>query len=205
MDCQLVDVVVVRHDVDVTEPADSDKKVAILAAALEKFSAYGFARTSMVDIASAAGMSRPSLYQHYGNKEEIFRAMLEWVLDDAADKALVALTAEAELAAQIDGFLQRWYGDLSQRLWATEHGADLVEAKAGHAKPVADAVNRRVRKAVTGHLTTHAVADVDVVTLVDLLLLSPVGFKYDDPSLARLRRRLSALAASVAGSVAGRP
>jgi AcrR family transcriptional regulator len=201
MDCQLVHVVGIRHDATVTEPADSEKKVAILDAALEKFSAYGFARTSMADIATAAGMSRPSLYQHYGNKEEIFRAMLGRILEDAADKALLALASEADLADRLDGFLQRWYGDLTERLWATEHGADLVEAKAGYAKPVADTVNRRVRKAVRGHLAARAAADVDVVALVDLLLLSPIGFKYDDPSVARLRRRLRTLATSVAGAV----
>ena len=70
---------------------DDEKRNAILDAALGKFAAYGFARTAMADIAEAAGMSRPALYQHFANKEDIFRAMLARILDDAADKAIAAL------------------------------------------------------------------------------------------------------------------
>lgn len=174
---------------------DADKRTRILDAAQAKFSAYGFARTSMADIAEAASMSRPALYQHFANKEEILRAMLARILDEAADAALLALAADGPLAVRLDGFVQRWSGDLYEAFRSTEHGDDLVEAKTGHAKPVVDAVNRRVRLALTE--TLGAVAD-DPDPLVDLLLLAPAGLKDDDPSPARLRRRLGVLAASVA-------
>ncbi len=179
------------------EPVEDDKQTRILDAALAKFTAYGFARTSMADIAEAAAMSRPALYQHYGNKEEIFRAMLGRIFDDAADKAIASLTGDADLATQLDGFLQRWSGDLMEGMRATEHGSDLVEAKAGYAKPVVDGANRRVRKELTARLST--VVD-EPAPLVDLLLLSPMGLKYDEPSMAKYRRRLTSLAESVARS-----
>ena len=179
------------------EANESDKQSRILDAALAKFSAYGFARTSMADIADAAGMSRPALYQYYANKEEIFRSMLGRILDEAADKAIASLQSEVDLAAQLDGFLQRWSGDLAEEFRSTAHGGDLVEAKAGYAKPVVDAANRRIRKALLSRL--GEVSD-DPATWVDLLLLSPLGLKYDDPSQAKLRRRLTALAESVARS-----
>lgn len=181
------------------DPVEHEKRERILDAARAKFSAYGFARTSMADIAEAASMSRPALYQHYGNKEEIFRAMLERIFDEAADRAIASLNADTDLATRLDGFLQRWSGDLVESMRTTEHGNDLVEAKAGHAKPVVDAANRRVRKALTARLSE--VAD-DPTPSVDLLLLSPMGLKYDEPSMAKYRRRLTALAASVARSAA---
>jgi AcrR family transcriptional regulator len=180
------------------EAVEDEKRARILDAALAKFSAYGFARTSMADIAEAASMSRPALYQHFGNKEEIFRAMLERVFDDAADKAIASLAAEGDLEGQLDGFLQRWSGDLMERLRSTEHGNDLVEAKAGHAKSVVDGVNRRVRKALMARLSDDT---DDPAPWVDLLLLSPMGLKHDEPTMPRYRRRLGVLAASVAGSV----
>lgn len=49
----------------------------ILAAAVELFRAHGFAGTSMQDIATAAGLSRPALYYHFKNKEEILRSLVE--------------------------------------------------------------------------------------------------------------------------------
>ena len=52
------------------------------------FLRYGFQRTSMDDIAKAAGMSRPALYLIYKNKEDIYCDILQ------------ALAAEGILAAE---------------------------------------------------------------------------------------------------------
>lgn len=173
----------------------SDKKQRILDAALVKFSAYGFARTSMADIAESAGMSRPALYQHYANKDEIFRAMLASILEAAVDNALAALDGPGPLDKQLDGFLQRWSGDLTESFRATEHGADLVEAKAGHAKPVVDAANKRLHDGLTVHLNQTAPGRGR--DLAELLLFSSLGLKYDQPSMKKLRQRLTSLAHSV--------
>ena len=75
---------------------------------------------------------------------------------------------------------------------------DLVEAKAGYAKPVYEGINARVRKALQAHLVAAGIEDV--ANAVDLVLLAPLGLKYDDPSTAKFRRRLQSLAASVAAS-----
>lgn len=183
--------------------ADDDKRARILDAALAKFAAYGVARTSMADVAEGAGMSRPALYQYYANKDDIFRAMLERVLDEAADRAIAALDAPGTLSEQLDGFLQRWHGDLTEQLSNTQHGADLVEAKTGHAKPVADAANARIRRAALDRIARELDAPrtrADVVDLVDLLLLAPGGFKYDTPTMPKMRRRLTALARTIAAA-----
>lgn len=176
----------------------SEKQQRIIDAALSKFSAYGFARTSMADIASAAGMSRPALYQHYANKEEIFRAMLESILEQAVTNALAALAGHASLADQLDAFAQRWTGDMTETFRSTEHGADLIEAKAGHAKPVVDAANKRLNDGLTVHL--DAVAKGRGRELAELLILSSIGLKYDEPSMPNLRRRLTSLAHAISVS-----
>src|SRR3546814_1937855 len=46
---------------------------AVIAAA-DQFIRYGFARTTMGDIARAADMSRPALYLLFPGKEELFEA-----------------------------------------------------------------------------------------------------------------------------------
>ena len=50
------------------------KRERVADAALIVFQRYGFARTTMSDIAEAVGMSRPALYLLFPNKEEIFAA-----------------------------------------------------------------------------------------------------------------------------------
>ncbi|RCS22833.1 TetR/AcrR family transcriptional regulator [Phyllobacterium salinisoli] len=50
------------------------RTASILDAALPVFARYGFHKTTMVDIARAAGISRASLYLAFNSKEELFRA-----------------------------------------------------------------------------------------------------------------------------------
>ncbi len=183
-----------------TVPIDdaNDKRLRILDAAEQAFSAYGFARSSMADIASGADMSRPALYQHFANKEEILTAVLGRLLDTAADAAIGELEASDELTTALDGFLQRWTGDLTERFRATQHGADLVEAKHGNARTRIAAIRTRVRNAVVDRIAQD---NPDRASeLADLLLLAPVGLKSDDPPMDELRNRLRHLAAAVAGS-----
>lgn len=52
-------------------------------AALKLFSQYGFNRTSMADIARAAGISRATLYSHFKDKEQLFRAIADDVVTES--------------------------------------------------------------------------------------------------------------------------
>ena len=54
-------------------PKDLDKRDAILAAAKALFVEQGYAGTSMDRIAAAAGVSKLTLYSHYGHKEDLFQ------------------------------------------------------------------------------------------------------------------------------------
>ncbi len=180
--------------------ADDSRKTQILDAALEKFLTYGVAKTSMADIAGEAGVSRPALYLHYANKEAIFSACIERVLDRATTAALAALHNPGSVAEQLDGYLQRAVGDLTEHL-RRSHGLDLIEAKTGYAKDVFERDLRRTRKGLMAFLRAAAGPNVDAPTLtawVDLLKLSPKGFKTDDPSIRTYRRRLLSLAVLVA-------
>lgn len=49
----------------------------ILDAALQEFSAAGYAGARMDDIALRAGLSKGGLYTHFSSKEEVFQALLE--------------------------------------------------------------------------------------------------------------------------------
>jgi AcrR family transcriptional regulator len=62
----------------------------VLNAALSVFSRYGFKRVSMDDIATEAGISRPSLYLSYPNKAAIFQALANAMAKRACDLATAA-------------------------------------------------------------------------------------------------------------------
>ncbi|MBU0724375.1 MAG: TetR/AcrR family transcriptional regulator [Alphaproteobacteria bacterium] len=65
-----------RLDLDRKEPATGSKPAQILAAARAEFLRQGFAATSMDAIARAATVSKATVYAHFGNKEDLFAAMV---------------------------------------------------------------------------------------------------------------------------------
>src|ERR1700761_3159660 len=61
--------------------ATSTRRAHIVGAATSVFLRYGFARTTMADIAQASGLSRPTLYLTFSDKESVFRAVIEAMIE----------------------------------------------------------------------------------------------------------------------------
>lgn len=57
-------------------------KEHLMLAALETFYRKGIARTSLNEIAQAAGVTRGALYWHFKNKEDLFDALFQRICDD---------------------------------------------------------------------------------------------------------------------------
>lgn len=73
------------------EIMDARKRQHVIEKAQEVFRRYGYARTTMADLATAAGLSRPALYLIFPNKQEVFNATVKWV----SDSSLQAIREEA--------------------------------------------------------------------------------------------------------------
>lgn len=54
-----------------------EKAAAILAGGFQEFLAHGYAATSMDRVASAAGVSKATVYSHFQDKESLFIALIE--------------------------------------------------------------------------------------------------------------------------------
>lgn len=187
------------------EETSDDRRAAIERAAIVEFACRGFASTSMANIADAAGMSRPALYQYFKNKGDIFASAMTAVLEGAVDSSLAALTQPGTVADQLDGFLQRFDGDLWEATNASPLGEELTSAKTDYApKAFSDAANR-LEEGLRRYLADLGAADSDRTDeWAEMLRLSPKGFKYDEPSIAAFRRRLTALARSIAADIEAR-
>jgi AcrR family transcriptional regulator len=70
------------------------RREQILEVALDVFATAGFHGASMNDIAEAAGVTKPVLYQHFDSKRELYRALLDEVGDRLLD-SIAKATAEA--------------------------------------------------------------------------------------------------------------
>jgi len=54
-----------------------EAKMRIGLAALECLARLGFEKTTMSDIAKAAGIARPTLYKHFKSKDDVFFAAID--------------------------------------------------------------------------------------------------------------------------------
>lgn len=145
----------------------------ILDEARALFLTKGFAETSMQEIADAVGLTKPALYYHFTDKQELLLAVLARELEESQQAFIATLGSEASLSSRLQEgatwCLSRIKGDLG-RLMNDMHRVlppDRVKAfKCQHAMPV-DMVCRVLNEAkAKGELTS----DIDPKVLSQLYI-----------------------------------
>jgi AcrR family transcriptional regulator len=74
-----------------------DKRREIIRVAADTFQELGYERTSMLTIAERMRGSKQTLYNYFGSKEELLRAVLAFDVGEVADQALDELRAAKSL------------------------------------------------------------------------------------------------------------
>ncbi|MFW2545017.1 TetR/AcrR family transcriptional regulator [Primorskyibacter sp. 2E107] len=122
---------------------DQGKRQAVLEAAFGVFAQYGFRRASMGDIARAAGMSRPALYQYFEGKEDIARSLVTGFYDEACATISAALGAPGPVSEQLRSAFRAKSGRAMEILLRSPHGADMLDV--GNAIAAHEAAEGRAR------------------------------------------------------------
>ena len=129
----------------------------LLDVALERFAASGFHATSMDDVAEAAGVTKPVLYQHFRSKRELYLELLE----DVGAQLTAAITAATATA---DGPRQQVeLGFAAYLQFESEHESAfslLFGSGARRDAEFADAV-RRVEASIALAIAELIEADID--------------------------------------------
>jgi AcrR family transcriptional regulator len=87
------------------------RRRALLDAAVSVFGRFGYRKTSMDDVARAAGVSRQGLYLVFSNKEELFRRALDHLLSSQLNAALAVLSrSEMRLEERLIAACDEWSG-----------------------------------------------------------------------------------------------
>jgi AcrR family transcriptional regulator len=99
----------------------SARREQILDVALGVFGTAGYHGASMNDIADAAGVTKPVLYQHFASKRELYLALI----DAAGERLIEAITSATRFAG--DGRAQTELGFQAYFRWvAEEHDAFML-------------------------------------------------------------------------------
>jgi AcrR family transcriptional regulator len=164
------------------------KRQRVADAALSVFQRYGFARTTMADIADAAGISRPALYLLFPNKEEIFAAAVRSVNDRSLRAIRARVESIAGLEQQLTYVCQAWVGGGYDQVRQFPDAKDLTDLPL---PPVQEAY--AAFQELLAELMADAIAstrwDVTAGELARLLVVAMRGFKGE----ARDRQELDRL------------
>ncbi len=124
------------------------KRAALLEAAKEAFSRYGYRRTSMADVAAIARVSRPALYLHFRDKADLFRALARALTDAALEAAEAAWPKGAGFA---EGFAAAALAkdlEFFRLIHLSPHGAEIVDAHAALTQDLHDEIEARFSRLV---------------------------------------------------------
>ena len=95
----------------------AERREQLLHTAVAVFAEHGFHATSMNDVAEAAGVTKPVLYQHFSSKRELF---IELLADIGAELRETIAKATADASGprqQIENGFRAYFG------WAVAQGA----------------------------------------------------------------------------------
>lgn len=149
------------------------KTEAILTAATELFTQFGYRRTSMDDIAHAAQMAKGTLYLYFDGKAAVFRAMQARNLAQAEAQCDAREAMGGTLADRLYGVLDALYGGPHERYGRSEHLTELVNTRLtvgpDLARQVDETYTRRICAVLTAALDSGAAVmppglDADSVT-----------------------------------------
>ncbi len=171
----------------------AERREQLLAVALDVFAGEGYHQTSMNQIAEAAGITKPVLYQHFVSKRELYLALIE----EAGERLLHIITApsitETSGRRRVElGFLAyfQWVyddHDSFQLLFGggSRRDAEFSEAAGKFQSRVADAIEPLITADIdTEHRRTLAHAIVGLAEGVSRRLIR-LGNDFDPELIAR--------------------
>ena len=162
------------------------KTQRILDAALPVFCRYGYRKTSMLDIAQAADMSRAALYLHFKNKEDVFRAGSERAHASVMAQVAAALAEPGPVFTRIETALLAFQQGLMADISASAHGQELFDANMTLAADITLSARASLAASLAGALEQAEAAgdialrrvDATAAQVAALLVASMDGIKH---------------------------
>ena len=122
----------------------AERRTQLIETAVAVFAANGYHATSMNDVAEAAGVTKPVLYQHFSSKRDLFVEILTEIGDSLRTEIAKATADAAGPRQQVENGFRAYFTFVSQRTDAFSvlfgSGARRDPEFAGFAQQVEDSV-----------------------------------------------------------------
>ena len=179
------------------------KRHSIIQAASEQFKQYGYRKTSMDDISQRLGISRPSLYSYFENKDEIFRSVSLSIHEKALTRAQNHLfdgngSNAPALALRVENALLARHSPFQKAVTESPHGNELFDDYSRLCGDIVVDSHARFQALLASALNAAAkAAEVNLKqagttgkAAAEVLNLGAAGLKHGAPDLATFKKRL---------------
>jgi AcrR family transcriptional regulator len=129
-----------------------DTRERLLVAAIQRFSKFGYRRTSFKDVAEEAGLARATVYLYWKRKEDLFVAGLERFNSRSWSLAENAAAMKGSATERIRAMVMTQYGATSDVVHGTASGHELFQANLQLGGAVVEECLRHGEKLLTGLL-----------------------------------------------------
>lgn len=129
---------------------DANHRTAILEAALAAFSRYGYRRVTMGDIAEGAGLSRPTLYNVFPNKEAVFLGVVRHVHEGAIAEIRERIAGVESLPGRLEVAFEVWLVRPYRMMHRSPDAKELQESKHAFASEVFEDAYREFESVLEG-------------------------------------------------------
>lgn len=140
-------------------PVKTARRARIIAAAEAVFRADGFRGATMEGIATAAGMSKVTVYGYFPDKEAAFLAVAENFAADLEQRFMAALRGPGTIADRIAAALLAKHGAVAETVWASSQARDIFAASDRIAGGVFQALDASLVTALSGALADAGLND----------------------------------------------
>ncbi len=169
----------------IKDQRDADRRRVILDAALACFLQFGYAKTSLDDIAQRAGISRPLLYRKFKNKEDIFGACYDDVFNRLYPRCQKILDSRASKKDKLKQICEVVCIEPWQLMFRSPAVKDFYDACLTVIPEIHDKHERKFIEVVN-----DLVADKELASVFNLAL---DGMFVDLPTASVLRKRIHTL------------
>ena len=107
-------------------PKDLGKRAAILEAAKQLFAREGFNGVSMDQIAAEAGVSKLTVYSHFGDKDALFAAAVQAKCEEMLPDALFEIELKGSLRDQLKAIAQAFFALVTSEEAISTHRMMMV-------------------------------------------------------------------------------
>ena len=173
----------------------------LLDAAADVFLRYGIARTTMADIAKAAGVSRQTLYGRFDNKNGIASATMAYVMDRAVAQVRADWRGQQTVGARLDTYFEHLIVHPYRLVQDSPDADDLLNGSDPRVRPAYKYATELKMAAMHDLLAPHAArcesAGQNIDRFARMVAAAAIGLKVSAESEEDLRALLDSLRTTV--------